>query len=111
MFAHGKGFKLGQLLLDHSLGLFSIFVSAFLVDRINLSQFFMGDLVSLFLHWGSCLDIGGGLLRYQIPTAKVTPIHSLEPPTSQVLNKTLTKGVAVDKLTLMRKISCGLTPG
>jgi hypothetical protein len=31
---------------------------------------FVGGLVFLSLHWGSCLDIGGGLFRFHIPTVR-----------------------------------------
>jgi hypothetical protein len=59
-------FKLGQLLLGHSLSLCSIFVPAFLVDRINFgSESFMGVL-SLYLCWGSCLATGDGH-DHQVP--------------------------------------------
>ena len=48
---HGMGLKLGQLLVGHSLGLCSIFVPSFLIDRTNFVESFVGGLVYLSFHW------------------------------------------------------------
>lgn len=46
-------------------------MSAFLIDRINKFwvEGFADGLVSLSLHWGSCLAKGGDLFRFRIPSA------------------------------------------
>ena len=71
MLAHGMGFKLGLLLVGHSLPLLHTTPPAFLVDRIDTFgvKSFLGELVSLLLHWGFCLATGGDLFRFYISNA------------------------------------------
>lgn len=87
MLIRGMGLKLGWLLFGLSLSHCFIFVSAFLVERIKFwEESFVGGLVSISLHQGSCLATGGSLSRRIFPvlwvTAKATPIDSWVPPLS-----------------------------
>ena len=63
-------FKLSQLLVSHSFSLCSIIIPTFLLDRTNFRSSLVGELMSLSLHWGSCLAIGGSHLRFHIPTVR-----------------------------------------
>jgi len=64
--AHKRGLKLGQLLMGHSLSLFSIPVPAFLVDRMQFGfkVLFLVAVSIVSLH--SCLAKGGFVFRFQI---------------------------------------------
>jgi hypothetical protein len=62
------GLKLGKLLVRHSLSLCSIpsICISWKQDTFCVESF-MGGLVSLLLHWGSCMPTGGGFFRIHIP--------------------------------------------
>ena len=68
------------LLFGHSLSLFSMFIHALLIGRTHFVSGFVGGLVSLSLHWGSCLTTGVGHFRPPLLriSARVTHIDSLE---------------------------------
>ena len=71
MLDHRLGLKLGQVLVGHSLSLcyiHSSFISC-RQDKLWVENF-VGELVSLSLHWSSCLATGGGLLRVHITNAE-----------------------------------------
>ena len=61
------GLTLGQFLVGHSFSHCSI-TCARISCRLDtfLVEKFVGRLVSLSLHWGSCLAIGGSLFRFHI---------------------------------------------
>jgi hypothetical protein len=78
------GLKLGQLLIGHSLSLYSIsnlYISCrqyrFWVES------FVG-LMSLFFLWSSYMAIGGGLFRFHIPNVVNHSYDSSASPLSQV---------------------------
>jgi hypothetical protein len=63
--SNGMGLKLGQLLVGHSFGLHSIpcaYISC--GQHIFWVESFVGGLVSLSLHCGSCLGTGGSLFMF-----------------------------------------------
>jgi hypothetical protein len=89
--AYGMGLNLCWLLFGHSLSLCSI-SSAYIScrqDKFGVKSF-VGGLVSLSLHWGSCLAIGGDLFRFHISSA----MHLLH----KVSAKALTPGSLPDPI-------------
>jgi hypothetical protein len=68
MLAHGMSLKLGWLFVGHSLSLCSILHACISYRQNKFGvKGFVGELVSLSFHWGSCLATGGGLFRIHIP--------------------------------------------
>jgi hypothetical protein len=67
MLDNGMGLKLGQLLVGHSLSLYSFLHAyiSFRQDKFGIESV-VGGLIFLSLHWGSPLTTGGSLGRFQI---------------------------------------------
>ena len=79
MLAHGIGLKLGQLLVGHLLiSVPSPPIPALFVrqDKFGVGSFVCG-LVSLLLHWGSCLATEGDLFRFYFPNAMKSQLSLL----------------------------------
>ena len=69
-FAYGMNLKLVLLLVGHSLSLCSIpclYISC-RQDKF-WDESLVSGLMSLLLHWGSCLATGDGLFRFHMPNA------------------------------------------
>jgi hypothetical protein len=69
------GLKLGQLLVGHPLSLCSLPCAC--ISYEFWVESFVGGLVSLSLHWGSCLAIGGHLFRFHSPHCCESQLRSL----------------------------------
>jgi hypothetical protein len=62
------GLKLGQLLVGNSLSFCSIPHACFSCTQDTFwVESLVGGMVSLYLHWGSCMAIEGGHFRFHIP--------------------------------------------
>jgi hypothetical protein len=77
MFAYGMGLKLGQLLFGCFPSLCSLPCTSITCRKDKfLVASFEGVLVSLSLHWGSCLTIGGGPHQVPYPQCSESQLES-----------------------------------